>query len=350
MYMEIDGSKGEGGGQILRTSLAMSAVLGKPIRIKNIRSGKNKPGLQAQHLTCVKALAEITDAEVIGAEFGSQELFFTPNAIKSGEYRFDVAQIRPSAGSLSLVFQSIALPLVFGGGVSKITLLGGTHVPWSPIFHYLQEIYMPITARMGLKSHMDLKKWGWYPIGKGEASAEIHPANLHGINITERGRMLHIRGISAVSNLPQKIAIRQQDRALKILKDEGLGAVFDVVKAPSPGKGTAVFIVTEFENSRAGFIALGAIGKPAEKVGEEAARNCVDFLKTDAAIDKHLADQLIPFMALAVGRSSFTTSEITLHLLTNIRVVEQFLPVKFEVDGEEGKSGQVSVDGFGFLQ
>jgi RNA 3'-terminal phosphate cyclase (ATP) len=348
MYLEIDGSEGEGGGQILRSSLAMSAVLNKPVRIRNIRAGRSKPGLQAQHLTCVNALAEITDAEMKGADLGSQELTFVPHALKPGKYRFDVAQVRSSAGSISLVFQAVVIPLALAGGDSELTLLGGTHVEWSPPVHYLQIVYLPTIARMGLEANIQLKMWGWYPKGGGEAVAEIHPARLRGIDLSDRGALKSIKGISALSNLPRNIALRQQDQSLKILKSGALGASFDVVNAPSRGQGTAVFILAEFEKSRAGFTSLGARGKRAEKVGEEASKECVDFLKTSAAIEEHLADQLVPFMALAEGHSCFTASRISLHLLTNIWVAEQFLPVKFQVDGEEGQPGRVSVDGAGF--
>jgi len=348
MFLEIDGSTGEGGGQILRTSLTMSAVLNHPVRIRNIRAGRDTPGLQPQHLTCVNALAKITSADVAGAAFGSQQLKFEPRVLRSGDYRFDVAEGRPSAGSLSLVFQSILLPLAFAGGISKVKLLGGTHVPWSPPVHYLQMVYLPTIAEMGLQANIELKKLGWYPKGGGEVLAEIHPAQLHEMDLSERSRWIDVKGISVVGNLPLSVARRQQDQALKVLKSEDIEASFESVDLPSSGQGTFVFILAELEKSRAGFIALGARGKRAEEVGEEASQQCMDFLRANAAIDEHLADQLIPLMALARGYSVFKTSRITRHLLTNIWVAEQFLPVRFRVEGEEGQPGTVSVGGVGF--
>ena len=350
MYLEIDGSNGEGGGQILRTSLTLSALLGRPIRIRNIRAGRDNPGLQAQHLTCVSALARITDAEVAGAALNSQELAFAPQALRSGTYRFDVAEVRPSAGSVSLVFQAVVLPLAFAGGLSKVTLLGGTHVDWSPPVDYLQMVYLPIASQMGLKADVNLKVCGWYPKGGGTAIAQIHPSGLRGIDLSERGKQVEIKGISTVSNLALTVARRQQDHALKILKSESMYVSFDITDVPAPSwnKGSYVFISVEFERGRAGFVALGSRRKRAEEVAEEVSKQCIDFVKQEAAIDEHLADQLVPLMALAEGYSCFTTPNITSHLLTNIWVAEQFLSVKFQVDGEAGQPGRVSVDGIGF--
>jgi RNA 3'-terminal phosphate cyclase (ATP) len=350
MYLEIDGSRGEGGGQILRTSLALSAVLGRPIRIRNIRAGRDNPGLQAQHLTCVTALERITGAEMAGATLGSQELAFAPQTIRSGTYRFDVAEVRPSAGAVSLVFQAVALPLAFAAGTSKVTLLGGTHVDWSPPVEYLQMVYLPVAARIGLKSDVELRTCGWYPKGGGSVVAQIHPSELRGIDLSERGKRLGIKGISTISNLAMSVARRQQDHSLSVLKSAGIYASFDIVNMPAPtwNKGSYVFIAAEFENGRAGFVSLGARGKRAEEVAEEASNQCIDYFNQEAAIDEHLADQLVPLMALAEGHSCFTTTSISSHLLTNILVAEQFLPVRFKVDGEEGQPGRVSVDGIGF--
>lgn len=350
MYLEINGSEGEGGGQILRSSLVMSAVLSQPVRIRSIRSGRDRPGLHAQHLTCVNALAKITGADVAGAALGSQELAFAPHTIRSGTYRFDVAEVSASAGSLSLVFQAIALPLSFGSDVSVIRLSGGTHVDWSPSVHYIQMVYLPIIAQMGLQADIGLGKWGLYPQGGGEAFAEVHPAKLSGIHLSERGALKNIKVISVVSDLPLSIARRQQESALKMLEFEDAEILPEIIDADAPSKGSLVFIALEFENSQTGFIALGGRGKRAEVVAEEAVKQCIDFLATDAAVDEYLADQLVPLMALAKGRSSFTTSTITAHLLTNIWVTEQFLPVKFWVSGDEGGPGEVSVYGVGHGQ
>ena len=340
--LEIDGNYGEGGGQILRSSLSLSAILKQPIRIKGIRAGRKKSGLAAQHLTCVNAVAAITDAEVFGGELGSQTLTFVPTEIRGGDYTFDVADIRPSAGSLSLVFQSIATPLAYAEVPSTVTLRGGTHVPWSPTVHYLREIFIPMAAKFGFQGSLKLNRWGWYPKGGGEAIAKVQPTSgWRGADLRVRGKLHAIRGISAASNLPDHIADRQRKQAQKRLARFDSQVNIDLVEGESIGQGTLVFLKAEFENVHAGFSALGARGKRAEQVADEAGEALEAFLASDAAIEPYLADQLILPMALAEEESSFTTSRITRHLTTNIWLVQQFLPVRFEVNGAEDEPGEV---------
>jgi len=350
----IDGSYGEGGGQILRTTLSLSALTGKPVRIENIRAGRPKPGLAAQHLTGVLAAAEVCDAELEGAELGSQTLIFIPRSPpKAGNYTFDVAEARKggSAGSVGLVFQTLLLPLAFAAGESHLVIKGGTHVAWSPPFHYLESVYLPTLRWMGIEAEVRIERWGWYPIGGGEVKAVVKGLGgkseglspLTPLDLTERGRLKRLRGISASSNLPSHIVQRQRRHAEELLRRWGFDPQIEVMDAPSPGKGTCVFLIAEYENVVAGFSSLGARGKRAEAVAEEACREFVEYHRSGACLDKHLADQLILPLALAEGRSAFTTSEITQHLLTNIWVVEQFMDVRFKVEGGEGKKGRVTV-------
>lgn len=343
MFLEIDGSYGEGGGQILRSSLALSAILNQPIKISKIRAGRKRPGLAPQHLTGVNAIGEITDAKVSGAKIRSMELEFVPKTIRSGKYTFDVADIQPSAGSISLIFQTIAIPLAFAQNPSNVTLRGGTHVKWSPPVHYLQEIFLPQAARFGFHGGIRLKKWGWYPKGGGEAVAKIEPAKkFRPVELIERGKLLSISGVSASSNLPKHIVRRQKNRVYKNLRKLGCDVDMTELEGRSIGNGTLIFLKATFENTVAGFSSLGERGKRAEKVADEACKELMDFLKTDAAVGVYLADQLVLLMALAEGRSAITTSKITRHLLTNIWLAEQFLPVKFDVDGREGMPGQIA--------
>jgi RNA 3'-terminal phosphate cyclase (ATP) len=346
----IDGSYGEGGGQVLRTSLSLAALLGEPVRIENIRAKRPKPGLQAQHLTGVLATAQICNAELKGAELGSQALTFAPQSPpQAGDYAFDVAEARKggSAGSTSLVFQTLVLPLAFAEGDSHLTIRGGTHVAWSPPFHYLQHVYLPTLARMGIEATVEINQWGWYPIGGGEMKARVKgqgirdggappiPYPLSPITLVERGELKRLWGISALSNLPAHIAQRQKRQAERLLRERGFTPEIEIVDAPSPGQGTVVFLVAEFENVVAGFTSYGARGKRAEKVAEEACRELIQYYDSHQALDKHLADQLILPMSLAAGQSGFTTCEVTQHLLTNVGVVERLMGVKAEIEAKQ---------------
>lgn len=349
----IDGSHGEGGGAVLRSSLSLSALLGEPLRIENIRIKRPNPGLQAQHLTGVRALARICGAELQGAKLGSTTLTFRPQSPPgSGEYSYDVAQARKggSAGAISLVFQALLLPLILAEGNSRLFLRGGTHVAWSPPFHYLKTVYLPTLSRMGIEADVDIEKWGWYPIGGGVMTAQItglgrEATGIADLKLTERGALTRLHGVSAVSNLPRHIAERQRRQAEEVLRGEGFEPQIEIVDAPSKGRGSVLFLAAEFENARAGFTSLGRKGKPAEKVAEDACAEFVHYYRSEAGLDQYLADQLILPMALAQGDSSFTTCRITQHLLTNIWVAEQFLNKTFVIEGQEGKVGEVTVTG-----
>jgi RNA 3'-terminal phosphate cyclase (ATP) len=353
----IDGSHGEGGGQVLRTTLSLSALLGEAIRIENIRIKRPNPGLQAQHLTGVLAAAQVCDAIVEGAELGSPVLSFTPRSSpRSGEYAWDVARARKggSAGATSLVFQAVLMPLLRADADSRLFLRGGTHVAWSPSFHYVQMVYLPTLAMLGAHAQIDLETWGWYPVGEGVITAQIHGMRTGarcapGLNLTTRGKLMRIHGISAVSNLPGHIALRQKRQAEQVLQDQGFDPQIDVVDAPSRGRGSVLFLLAEFENARAGFTSLGRKGKPAEQVAEDACAQFLRYYESGAALDQHLADQLVLPMALVAGNSGLTTCRVTEHLLTSIWVVEQFLDATFVVDGEEGGAGEVIVKGCGHV-
>ncbi len=348
MTVRIDGSYGEGGGQILRTTLALSSLLKEEVEIYNIRKGRKVPGLQPQHLTCVEACKETTSGKAQGANLRSESLRFLPQKLEGGDFKFDVAKIKGSAGSVSLVLQAILPALVFAKSPSKIVVFGGTHVPWSPPFTYLKDLFFPMVEKIGCFVQGEIKRWGWYPRGGGEVICSVYPKNrIIPLNLTERGKLLRLTGISAVSNLPQEVAQRQKNQAIKILKEHKFYPQIEVINAPSVGKGSFFFLLAKFENSKAGFSSLGQIGKRAEKVAEEACNEFLSFIKTKAAVDSHLADQLIPYLALAFGKSNFTVSEITKHLLTNIWVVKQFLPVRTEIQGKEGGEGKVTLDSSG---
>jgi RNA 3'-terminal phosphate cyclase (ATP) len=338
--IEIDGSYGEGGGQILRTALALSAILRKPFTIHHIRSKRKNPGLQAQHLEAVGALTKITEAHTEGVKFGSQKITFFPQRIFSGDYQFEVK----TAGSILLLSQAIFLPLCVAQGPSRVTLVGGTHVPWSPPFHYFSRVLLPILEPMGISVDATLEKWGFYPQGGGRIQLNIKPVHaLKPIHLTDRGSLKKIWGLSTLSNLPRPVAERQKDQALKrIQKELKMDAEINILyDAPSNGPGSFLFLLVEYEKTVAGFSSLGKKGKPAEKVADEAVDDLKDYLSSEGCIDPHLADQLVPFMILAKGNSSFTTTKMTEHLLTNLWVLGHFLQVKVQKQGEIGKTGRV---------
>ncbi|UCD85567.1 MAG: RNA 3'-phosphate cyclase, partial [Deltaproteobacteria bacterium] len=212
MYLQIDGNYGEGGGQVLRTALSLSSILNKPIQLDNIRKGRKVPGLQPQHLTCVKACQRITSAAVSGAELGSQQIEFVPGNLSGDSFEFDVSEKKGSAGSVSLIIQSLLPLLLMASRSSSVILHGGTHVPWSPPYHYLEGIFLPTIARMGCMVRLNLEAWGWYPRGGGKLNARVDPVKeLAPLILTERGELKGLRGISAVSNLPLSIAEKQRD-------------------------------------------------------------------------------------------------------------------------------------------
>jgi len=340
--LRVDGAQGEGGGQLLRTALALSAVRGVPVEVHSIRARRKTPGLQAQHLTALTALVQICRARVEGASLGSQRVLFSPGAVQPGEYRFDVG----TAGSTGLVLQAILLPLALAPGPSRVTITGGTHVPWSPPADYLQRVYLPVLAGMGVTARLRVDRWGFYPRGGGRVVVEVNgDADLHAVTLLFRGGSPEVCGVSAVANLPRKIAERQGDRALQRLRGEGRTAEIALVEAEAPGAGSFLMLVAETAGIPAGFSALGERGKPAQRVADEAVDALFDFLKAEAACDPHLADQLILPMALAPGTSRLTTSRVTRHLLSTVQLAQQLLGCPVQIGGDEGSPGQVTIEG-----
>ncbi len=326
----IDGSYGEGGGQVLRTALTLAALTGRPMCIEHIRAGRRKPGLQPQHLTAVRAAAVVCRAYLEGDELGSQALTFVPGGPpRPGKYTFDVAEAarRGSAGSVSLVLQTVLLPLALGDGESHLTLRGGTHVPWAPPVPYLEHVFLPLLAQMGMRAQVELVRWGFYPAGGGEVRVWI--GGREGppcpIVLTEHGELQRVWGTAAVMNLPAHIPQRMAARARNVLAEAGLQAQVEPRRLHGVGPGAGIFLFAEYAHATAGFTAYGRKGLPAERVAEAACENLLAHHRSDAPVDPHLADQLVLPMALAKGESQVATSQVSQHLLTNVWVVRQFL-------------------------
>ena len=341
--VSIDGSHGEGGGQILRTALSLSALLKAPFEIHHIRARRKKPGLAPQHLMAVKAVADITSAQVQGAEIGSDKFVFRPREIKAGDYRFDIG----TAGSTGLVLQAVLPALAFADTPSKVTITGGTHVPWSPSFQYLRDVFVPSLSELGPNVSLEIRKWGWFPKGGGEIGATIHPCiRIAPMERRDRGKLMELRVFSAASRLPLSIAERQRDQALKVLARHGYPSAHgEAVHVSSASPGTVVFIKAGFRQGRAGFTSLGRKGMPAEKIAEETCEKYFELMASDGVFDKYLPDQLVLYLSLAQGRSCVALQEITRHLETNIWVIQQFLPMTCRIDRERRK---LTVDGIGF--
>ncbi|MEX2648587.1 MAG: RNA 3'-terminal phosphate cyclase [Alphaproteobacteria bacterium] len=329
----IDGAAGEGGGQIIRTALSLAAIKGRAVRIVNIRKGRPRPGLAAQHLTAVRAVGNLCDATVIGDTLGSDEILFAPRRRpRAGDYAFDVGAARAggSAGASTLVIHAVLLPLVFAEGSSTVVVDGGTYMAWSPPIDHVVDVWAPTLARMGARAEVVQLRAGWYPIGQGRIRATIDGLGpdaascLRAIDLRDRGRLIGIDGHSVVSRLPDRIAERMSKHASALLAhlDVPIRIEPTVLDAACPGAG--VVLVARYQNAAGGFSALGARGKPAEAVAEEAAARLLDHHASGAGVDVHLSDQLLLPMAVAKGVSRFSTATVSSHLATNRAVIEHF--------------------------
>ncbi len=347
----IDGAYGEGGGQILRTAFALAAITGTPIRIENIRANRPNPGLAAQHVTAVRAVAEICQASVTGAEIGAQSLDFAPGGPPvAGDYFFDVAAARQggSAGATTLVAAAVVPPLSLAPGVSTVTIRGGTHMAWSPPFDYMRDVWLPALAKIGIDGSAELAAWGWFPAGGGEILLTLQgraatAGPLTPLTLTAPGELRRISGRAVAANLPAHIPQRMVDRARALLSEAGppVDIVAERVRAVCPGAG--IFLVAEYDAICCGFSALGAVGKPAETVAEEAVDGLRTHQETGAALDMHLADQILLPLAFAGGVSEFTVPRISHHLETNAHVIEQFGVAQISLSSDPAGVARVRV-------
>lgn len=350
--IEVDGSIGEGGGAVLRTALALSAVSQRPIHIYNIRAKRAKSGLQPQHLRGVEALAKLTNARVEGLRLNSIELTFEPSTIEGGRYRVDIG----TAGSTTLILQILMPAAAFAKKSVEVEITGGTDNPLAPPIDFLKNVALPVLQKMGYRGEVECLRRGHYPRGGGTVHARIEPVQrLNAIKLTEPGKVTRISGLAHCVRLPERIATRMAHAACMALIKAGYPEVnikaesYPPTKDPHFGPGTGITLWAETESGAIlGASSLGRPGKPAEQVGHEAAESLVKQFSTGCAVDRHLTDQLIPYMALADGTSEITSAELTSHALTNIALVEQILGVKFEVDGQQGQQGRIKVIGLGF--
>jgi RNA 3'-terminal phosphate cyclase (ATP) len=327
----IDGSTGEGGGQILRTSLALACITGKALHIENIRAARRNPGLAKQHLSCVQAAAKICNGNCEGAVLGLKTLDFQPGPVRSSNYHFDIG----SAGSATLVIQTILPALFLTDGPSTITITGGTHNPLAPPFDFLCETFLPAIAKAGFYGNCKLIKHGFFPAGGGKINFEIQPWQKQPdkiINLCKRSEQFEINARIYIAKLPEHIAQRQEKLLLQSNLD--IKNVEHIEVTDSDGPGNCVMIRLDSAGRTTAFTAFGMKGKPSQQVVSEVVNLAKDFLASKAAVDHFLADQLLIYMALSKA-GCFTTNQLSTHLLTNMEMIKKFLPVAFTTEQEK---------------
>jgi len=330
--LRIDGSYGEGGGQVLRTAVSLSAITKRPVEVVGIRTRRKNPGLAAQHLTAVEAISKICNGQLSGAEIGSTRMEFHPSDIKGGRYTFDIG----TAGSVTLVLQTLILPAIRADGRCVFEVVGGTDVAWSPSVQYLLHVFCEFLARMGVEVRIEILRRGFYPKGGGRVRATVEPCpRLKPLDLSDRGEFQRIDIWSVASEYlkSNRVAERQAEAArLKLGMD---GVRMDAHYAPTFNPGSSIHLHAHYSNSKLGAGALGERGVRAEEVGEAAASDLLKEMSSGASVDVNMSDQLLPYMALA-GNGSFTTRELSEHARTNMWLIEQFLRVKFKVEERDG--------------
>lgn len=334
--IEIDGSAGEGGGQILRTSLALSLCTGQPISVHRIRAGRPKPGLMRQHLACVRAAAQISDAQVQGDALQSRELHFAPGRVRPGHYEFAVG----SAGSCLLVLQTVWPALMLADGPSTLQLSGGTHNPMAPPFQFLARAYAPLMQRLGAAADLQLRRAGFHPAGGGEVVVNVASAaqSLRPFDLLSRGDLQATQAECLAPGLPRHVAQRELD-----VLCEAMGWSMDPRQVlplrQNEGPGNALIATLTHAQVTEVFMQLGERGVSAETVAQRLVKDLQDYLRLPGAVGPHLADQWMLPLALAVWKTgvpaSYTATELTLHATTNAETIEKFLPVTLTTERTE---------------
>jgi len=338
----IDGSYGEGGGQILRSAVALSCITGEDIRVVNIRAKRPDPGLKHQHLTAIRAASEICGAEVEGLSIGSREVTFRPGNVSAGSFRFDVG----TAGSVTLILQELLPVVAYSPGEVMLELIGGTDVPWSPPIDYLRYVMLPHLSRLGYEVKLRLIRRGHYPKGGGVVQALIPspPKSFRPLRLLGRGEVREVRGVSHCVRLPKHVAERQARAAERALREGGIQVPIRIDleyyrggEDPHIGPGSGIVLWALAGDALIGSDSLGSRGRRAEAVGRDAGLKLLRELGTGAGLDTHMSDNILIYLALAEGDSAIHGSELSMHALTVMWLIRKFLPVSIDVSGEVGK-------------
>lgn len=335
--LELDGSYGEGGGQLVRTAVALSAITGRPVAIRDVRANRDKPGLAPQHVAAVRAVAAIAGARVEGLELRSRSIRFSPHALAGGSFRFEVG----TAGSVTLLLQAVLPVMIASGKPCDAEIIGGTDVRLAPPLDYFREVLLGLLARMGAQVRLEVRKRGYYPRGGGEVRVSVSPSALRPPAFDAPGSLRDISGLAHVANLPEHIATRMRASALDrlaSLRDMRLDIACRVLGPEDAiGQGGAIVAWAHTESTVLGAGRVAERGVRAEALGEAAAEELAADLAAGASADLHAADQLLVYFALARG-GALTARAVSLHARTCIWLIEQFLPVRFEVSQAGGLS------------
>lgn len=333
--IEIDGSYGEGGGQLARTAVALSAITGRAARIANVRARRDKPGLAPQHLAALRAVAAVCGASTEGLDLGSTAITFSPGALRGGSHRFDVG----TAGSVTLVLQAVLPALLASREASRLVVTGGTDIRHAPPVDYVREVLLRHLARMGARVTLRVTRRGYYPRGGGEVAVDIVPAALRPIVWTSRGALRALRGVAHIANLPAHIPERMREAALARLGEFRAAAriAAPVLGYPDAiGRGGAIVVWAETDRTVLGAGRVAELGVRAEALGEAVGSELKADLDAGATLDAHAADQLLVYLALAGGESTFMVRELTSHARTAMWLIGRFLPVRFAEERLDG--------------
>lgn len=327
--LDIDGSYGEGGGQLLRTACALAAITGEAVRLRHIRARRAPPGLAPQHLTAVKAVAALCEARVEGMELRSPELSFHPGKLRGGEYHFDVG----TAGSVTLVLQALLPAALHAGTPIRIHLAGGTDVRAAPPLDYLRHVLLPLLAQMGAEVQLTLRRRGYYPRGGGLVEVMVQPRVLRGLRLETAGPVRQIHGIAHVSNLPAHIAARMQQTAARLLADIAPAEIEEQIlgKEQAIGQGGAIVLWAHTDHALLGSSEVAQRGVPAERIAGTAAQALREDIICGATLDLHASDQVLIYCALAQGPSTFLARTLSSHAQTTLWLLQKFLPSRASV-------------------